>query len=236
MGSPPAKGDYRALIGCLLYVVITRPDVATIISQLSRYLQAPQEAHYRAALRVLRFLFSTKTKSLYYYDHCLVLGLELVAYSDSTWNSNPDNSRSRSGYVIFFNGCFIEWKSTLQTLVTLSSCEAEYVALNLTAREVLWLRRLLAELGLEQQPTIILVDNQSTIALTKHKMVKPRTKHIALRYHWIKEQVAEGAVCVKYISTVDNVADFLTKVMSQEKLIHLLKDSMTDGREDEDET
>ena len=236
MGSPPAKGDYRALIGCLLYVVITRPDVATIISQLSRYLQAPQEAHYRAALRVLRFLFSTKTKSLYYFDHCLVVGLELLAYSDSTWNSNPDNSRSRSGYAIFFNGCFIAWKSTLQKLVTLSSCEAEYVALNLAAREVIWLRRLLSELGFEQKPTTLLVDNQSAIALAKHKMVKPRTKHIALRYHWIKEQVAEGTICVKYIPTADNVADFLTKVLSQEKMIHLLKDSMVDGREDESES
>ena len=236
MGSPPAKGDYRALIGCLLYVVITRPDVATIISQLSRYLQAPQEAHYRAALRVLRFLLSTKTKSLYYFDHCLVIELELLAYSDSTWNSNPDNSRSRSGYAIFFNGCFIAWKSTLQKLVTLSSCEAEYVALNLAAREVIWLRRLLCELGFEQKPTTILVDNQSAIALTKHKMVKPRTKHIALRYHWIKEQVADGTIIVKYVPTGDNVADFLTKVLSQEKMIHLLKDSMVDGREDESES
>ena len=84
MGSPPTKRDYRALIGCLLYVVITRPDVATIISQLSRYLQAPQEAHYRAALRVLRFLCSTKNWSLHYIDHCFVAGLELVAFSDST--------------------------------------------------------------------------------------------------------------------------------------------------------
>ena len=236
MGSPPAKGDYRALIGCLLYVVITRPDVATIISQLSRYLQAPQEAHYRAALRVLRFLFSTKTKSLHYFDHCLVVGLELLAYSDSTWNSNPDNSRSRSGYAIFFNGCFVAWKSTLQNLVTLNSCEAEYVALNLAAREVPWLRRLLAELGFVQKPTTVFVDNQSAIALTKHKMVKPRTKHIALRYHWIKEQVAEGTVCVKYIPTGDNIADFLTKVLSQEKIVQLLKDAMIDGPEDEDKS
>ena len=65
-------------------------------------------------------------------------------------------------------------------------------------------------------------------------MVKPRTKHIALRYHWIKEQVAEGTVCVKYIPTGDNIADFLTKVLSQEKMVHLLKDAMIDGPEDED--
>ena len=159
----------------------------------------------------------------------------MVAFSDSTWNSNPDNSRSRSGYAIFFNGCLIAWKSTLQTIVTLSSCEAEYVALNLAARETIWLRRLLAELLFPQKPTAIFVDNQSTIALTKHKMVKPRTKHIALRYHWIKEQVAGGVFCVQYIPTGDNIADFLTKILSQEKMTHLLKDAITDDEEEEDE-
>lgn len=235
MGSPPTKRNYRALIGCLLYVVITRPDVATIISQLSRYLQSPQEAHYKAALRVLRFLYSTRNRSLHYVDHLLAAGFELVAFSDSTWNSNIDNSRSRSGYAIFFNGCLIAWKSTLQTIVTLSSCEAEYVALNLTARETVWLRRLLAELLFPQKQTAVYVDNQSAIALTKHKMVKPRTKHIALRYHWIKEQVAGGVLRVQYINTNDNVADFLTKVLSQEKMTHLLKDALVEDEESEDE-
>ena len=131
-----------------------------------------------------------------------------------------DNSRSRSGFAIFFNGCLIVWKSTLQSIVTLSSCEAEYVALNLAAREVIWLRRLLTELLFEQKP--------STIALTKHQMVKPRTKHIALRYHWIKEQVAGGVLVVKYIPTADNVADYLTKVLPKEQVTQLLQDTLKD--------
>ena len=159
-----------------------------------------------------------------------------MAYSDSTWNSNPDNSRSRSGYVIFFNGCLIAWKSTLQSLVTLSSCEAEYVALNLAARETVWLRRLLGELLFPQNPTTIFVDNQSTIALTKHQMVKPRTKHIAMRYHWIKEQVAGGVIIVKYVPTADNVADFITKILSKEQMQHLLKDALEEDEDEEEES
>ena len=232
MGSPPCTKDYRALIGSLLYVVITRPDVATIISQLSRYLQAPQQAHYNTALRVLRYLISTKENPLVYKDEGFAKGKELVVDSGSTWNSNPDNSRSRSGYAVTFNGCLISWKSTLQNLVTLSSCETEYVALNLAAKEGLWLRYLLAELQYPQTTTLIHVDNQSTIALSRHSMAKPRTKHIAMRWHWIREQVAAGNFYVEYIPTADNLADFLTKVLSMLNTWHLLKRYMAGARDE----
>ena len=109
----------------------------------------------------------------------------------------------------------------------LSSTEAEYVALNDAAKEGLWLRRLLVELRFNPQVTPIMIDNQSTMALAMHKMLKPRTKHIAMRYHWIRELLAEGQFVLRYISTLLNLADLLTKVVGKKKADQLLRGLMT---------
>ena len=148
-------------------------------------------------------------------------------YTDSTWNSDKDTSRSRTGYAITFNDCLVSWKSKLQPMVTLSSTEAEYVALTDAAKEGLWLRRLLEELRFKPNVTPIFIDNQSTMALAKHKMLKPRTKHISMRYHWIRELLAEGQFTLKYISTHNNLADLLTKVIGKAKADQLLQKLMT---------
>lgn len=218
---------YRSLIGSLIYATITRPDVAAIVSQLSRYLSCPQKAHWKAAVKVLRYLKSTKSKSLIYQPKAKP-GQELLVYTDSTWNSDKDTSRSRSGYAVTFCECFICWKTKLQPMVTLSSTEAEYVALNEAAKEGLWLRRLLEELHFKQQVTPILIDNQSTMSLAKHKMLKPRTKHIAMRYHWIRELLANQEFKLLYVSTDKNLADLLTKVLGQSKTTKLLANLMVD--------
>ena len=226
LGSEPFDEKlYRSLIGSLIYATITRPDVAVIISQLSRYLCCPQKAHWKAAIKVLRFLKTTKTKSIIY-KPTEKPGNELVVYSDSTWNSDKDTSRSRTGYAVTFCDCLICWKSKLQPMVTLSSTEAEYVALNDAAKEGLWLRRLLQEIKFKPAVTPIMVDNQSTIALAKHKMLKPRTKHIAMRYHWIRELLAAGQFRLFYISTQTNLADLLTKVLGVKRANELLKGLM----------
>ena len=226
MGSEPfSEILYRSLIGSLMYATITRPDIAVIASQLSRYLSCPQKAHWKAAVKVLRYLKTTKAKSLLYKPKSSP-SQELVVYTDSTWNSDRDTSRSRTGYGVTFSNCMISWKSKLQPMVTLSSTEAEYVALNDAAKEGLWLRRLLQELKFKPSVTPILIDNQSTIVLAMHKMVKPRTKHIAMRYHWIRELLAKGQFVLRYISTHNNLADLLTKVVGKVKADKLLSGLM----------
>ena len=111
-------------------------------------------------------------------------------------------------------------------MVTLSSTEAEYVALNDAAKEGLWLRRLLREIKFNPLTTPIMVDNQSTIALAKHSMLKPRTKHIAMRYHWIREVLADKQFKLCYISTETNLADLLTKVLGAKRSNELLQKLM----------
>ena len=214
MGSPPTNKPYRSLIGSLIYATLTRPDVSTIISQLSRVLENPQEAHWNAAIRVLRYLYTTRDKALIYNPTQKLSKNDIIGYTDSTWNTE-EKSRSRTGYICLFNGCAISWKSKAQNNVARSSCEAEYIALNEGGSEIIWLRKILTELGLQdpEKSTITWVDNEPAIALANHKMVKHRTKHIALKYDWIREQIEEGQITVKHKSTKENLADLFTKIL-----------------------
>ena len=216
MDSPPSTQPYRSIVGSLLYATITRPDIATIVSQLSRYLNKPQQAHWNAAIRTLRYLKTTKDKTLVY-KPSQNKNEELKIYTDSSWNNNPDNSRSRSGYIITFNNCMINWKSKLQPIVALSSAEAEYIALCDAGKEAIWLKRFIQELKFNQSSVQIFIDNQSAIQMSKHHMVKPRTKHIALRYHWIREQILNKQIILIYIPTDKNIADTMTKNLNKQK-------------------
>jgi len=185
MGSPPTKRPYKNLVGSLLYATITRPDVSTAISKLARYMAEPQEAHYNAAIRVLRYLYTTKSRKLIFVQkRHHTQGQELTAFTDSTWNTCPDTSRSRGGHILLLWGSPILWVSKLQTITALSSCEAEYVQACLAARDVVWIRRVLREIFLPQQAaTTMYIDNQSAMKLAKHLMTKPASRHILLRYH-----------------------------------------------------
>ena len=216
MGSPPTKRPYRNLIGSLIYAVLTRPDIATVVSQLSRYLSCPQEAHWNAAIRTLRYLYHTRKQQLVY-KPINKKGKELVMYTDSSWNNDKDTSRSRSGFIGLFNNCMITWKSKLQPIVTLSSTESEYVGLCDATKEAVWLKRFIEELKFDQQPVKVYIDNKSTIALANHQMVKPRTKHITLRYHWIREQVMKNIIQMEYVETTKNIADAMTKNLNKQK-------------------
>ena len=228
MESPLTDKPYRSLIGSLIYATLTRPDIATVISQLSRVLENPQEAHWKAGIRVLRYLYTTRGKSLKYEPENQLNNNDIIAFTDSTWNTE-EKSRSRSGYICLFNGCAISWKSKAQSNIARSSCEAEYIALNEGGAEVIWLRKILTELGLQDKTksTNIWVDNEPAIALANHKMVKHRTKHIKLKYDWIREQIEEGEITVKHKSTKENLADLFTKVLPRPTTEKFIANIMT---------
>ena len=120
----------------------------------------------------------------------------------------------------------INWKSKLQPIVTLSSAEAEYVALCEAGKEAVWLQRFIKELHFKPKDTTIFIDNQSAIQMSKHQMVKPRTKHISLRYHWIREQIKKGLIVLKYKETEYNIADTMTKNLNKQKFNGFFKDHL----------
>ena len=137
---------------------------------------------------------------------------KLVGYSDSDWCGDIDDRKSTSAYVFFMGNTAFTWLSKKQSIVTLSTCEAEYVAASWCFCHAIWLRRLMSKMELEQKDaTIIHVDNRSAIELAKNPVNHERSKHIDVRFHFIREHVKEGNVELKHVASKDQVADIFTK-------------------------
>ncbi|CAG7724410.1 unnamed protein product, partial [Allacma fusca] len=176
------------------------------------------ESHWTAAKNVLRYLKQTSGYGINYKSGG---DMELKTYTDSDYAGCKISRKSTSGMLVFLNNALISWTSQKQPCVALSSTEAEYIAVSSGARESVWLRSLIEELGYPQtQPTRILVDNQSAIKLVKNPEMHSRTKHIQVRYHYIRELVEDEQVSIEYVHTSDQLADGLTKPLLKGKLEH----------------
>lgn len=194
----------------------TQEDISFAVNRLSQFLCDPSSAHWYAALRVLRYLITTK-------DLKLRLGgdLKLSGYTDSDWAEDRFDRRSTSAYTYRIGSGSISWKSWKQPTVSLSSTEAEYKALSNSCKEAIWLGNLLFELNLRPMSPIPLhVDNEGAEALAKNPEHHTRTKNIDARYHFIRECVSLGKVKVRHVSTKDMIADMLTKPLSYPLLCH----------------
>jgi len=220
---------YRSEIGSLMHAFVqTRWDIGYAMSVLSRHLANPTVKHSGAAKEVLRYLRGTSDKPLTFKfgpkAKTTVLiaqqELNLTAYSDSDWGGDISSSRSTAGYIILANGTPISWRSGLQSTVALSSCEAEYYALTDAIKDILWIQSLLTEIkytGTDLAPMRLYEDNQSAIVLAENPEFHKRSKHIRIRYHWVREQVADGTVVLFYCPTAEMAADGLTKPLSPAK-------------------
>ena len=220
---------YQQLVGSMMYLMTqTRPDIAVSVGILSRALAAPTRKHLTAATRVLLYLKGTSSqgiiirrhKDLYLkspYD--LLPHLNLLGYVDSEYAGDISTRKSTGGYIFTAAGAPISWASRRQQIVTLSSTEAEYVALTEATQEALWLRRILEELRLPGKLTTVPLfnDNMGAAALAKNPEYRSRTKHIEVRWHWIREVYQQGWIELPYIATKENLADGFTKPLGSEK-------------------
>ena len=206
---------YRSLVGALIYLAVcTRPDISYAVSQLARYSSAPTEAHWRAAMDLLRYLRGTEKDGLLY--ACKGASPVLCMYSDSDWAACEDTRRSCTGYVSEFANATITWSSRMQSSVKDSTLYAEYTAVSEALKDVIWLRNLLTEIELEPRgPTTMFQDNQGTIAFSKNPRVHKRTKHIDVKHHMIREHIEEGIIIVEYVESKFNKADLLTKALAK---------------------
>lgn len=212
---------YASLVGALLYLsVCTRPDISHAVMQLTRKMQKPCASDLSAAKRVLRYLKGHKYALTY---RCGV-SVPLLGFADANFAGDLSTRRSTGGYVFMYQGAAISWRSKLQPIVTLSSTEAEYVALCSAVQEVVYLRRLFASIGnLQREATVIYEDNQSAIALAHRdrNMRTDRTKHIDVRYHYIREQIAANTVKLLHVPTESQLADILTKDLEKTRFMQL---------------
>ena len=219
--SPADARKYREAVGSLIYAMTcTRPDICYIVTKLSQNLSKPLVAHWTAVKHVLRYIKGTLDYELCY-RKC-DSNLRLIGYSDADWASSCDDRRSISGYCFSLtdNGPLISWKSRKQPTIALSTCEAEYIALAAAVQESLFLSQWLKHMGnlYEPKPVLIFEDNQGTIALSHNPVGRQRSKHIDIRYHFIRQVLSEGEVILQYCPTSDMVADAMTKPATKVKL------------------
>ena len=213
---PDSSLPVRQAVGALLFLSgATRPDIAVAVNKLSQHVNTPTLQIWNGIKRVFRYLRGTLDYGLVYSRSSDQKVPQLITYSDATWAEDKADRKSTSGQVHLLCGAPISWLSKKQATVALSTAEAEFIALAASVQEVIFLRNLLAELGYPQSPTVVYEDNQATIFSLKNLgSDHNRTKHIDLRYFFLREKVADGLVIIKYVSTDNNVADALTKPLS----------------------
>ena len=203
------KERYQRLVGRLLYLCHTRPDIAYAVGVVSRYMHEPRSGHMDAVHRILRYLKGTPGKGLWFQanGHLAVDG-----YSDADWASCLDDRRSTSGYCVFVGGNLIAWRSKKQAVVSRSTAEAEYRALSLGLSEMLWVRNLLSELKVLKEGQLnVWCDNKSAICIANNPVQHDRTKHIEIDRFFIKEKLDAGIIKIDHVSTGQQIADCLTK-------------------------
>lgn len=213
---------YRQLVGCLLFIAqATRPDIAFAVNYASRFNNNFNLGHWKRLKRILRYLRGTKEYCLRYHNDGPLN--DLSAYVDADHAACKDTRRSVTGYVFILANGAISWRSSQQRTVALSSTEAEYMALSSAATEAIWISQLLTELGLKYGKIPIKCDNTSAISLAKSSGYRPRTKHIDIRHHYVRQLIEENKIAVEYVSTDENIADELTKAVSKGKLELFIK-------------
>ncbi|PNX89752.1 putative copia-type protein [Trifolium pratense] len=205
--SDPSK--YRRLVGRLIYLTITRPEITYAVHILSQFMQEPLQAHWEAAMRVLRYLKSSPGQGIILPREN---NLELVGFCDSDWASCPLTRRSTSGYLMKLGEAPVSWKTKKQVTVSRSSSEAEYRAMAHAASEIIWLRNLLACLQVQcDSPTLLYCDNQAALHLAANPVYHERTKHIEVDCHFIREHIQSKAISTAYVPTKQQQADIFTK-------------------------
>jgi len=226
---------FREIMGALLWLALnTRPDIMYAVNQLSKYNNNPGPKHWYAMEQVLRYLKGTLEYGLYFNRAPLkpelasqLFGLnssthrkpegepnilEPLVATDADFSRDNETSKSVSGYVFMLAGAPISWHSTTQSVVALSSMESEYIAACSATQEAMWLKSVLEELGLGcPKPLLIAEDNKSTIEFADHPGHHRKTKHIQRRFHYVREQIQEGNIRLKYCKGEDNIADIFTK-------------------------
>ncbi|CAI7879339.1 unnamed protein product [Closterium sp. NIES-54] len=211
--------DYQRKLGCLLFAAVTcRPDLSYSASQLATYLKKPEAEHMAELDRALHYFVSTPTIGLTYYKGEATT-TKLIGYVDADHAGDSDNMRSRTGYVYRLEPIGpISWQSSKQELIALSSAEAEYIALCSATKEGLYLRELLEEAKLAELPNFTLFcDNQYAIRIANKSGFANRTKHIALRYFFVKDEIEKGKLELSYCPTSEMAADYLTKKLGKHK-------------------
>ncbi|KAJ0858060.1 putative RNA-directed DNA polymerase [Helianthus annuus] len=206
---------FQKLIGKLIYLSLTRPDISYTVQFFSQFMHKPTEIHLSLALRLLRYLKQSPGKGLSFKKG---LNLDLLGYADADWAKCLSTRKSVTGYCIYLGECLVSWKSKKQSTVSRSTAEAEYRAMCSATCELMWLKNLLSELSVScSLPILLKCDSQSAMSIAVNPVFHERTKHFELDLHFLREQVSNGVINPVKVDSESQLADIFTKSLSVEQ-------------------
>ncbi|TXG53900.1 hypothetical protein EZV62_019156 [Acer yangbiense] len=203
---------YRSLVGNLLYLTATRPDIMFAANLLSRFMNSPSQKHFGVGKRDLRYIQGTMNYEIKYRRNFEV---NLIGFCDSDWVSCADDIKITFDYVFSLGSGVFSWLSKKQQSVAQSLAEVEYVSASNAASQAIWLRRILEDIGEKQEEaTEIFCDNKSAIAMAKNPCFHSKTRHINIKHHFVREAIEEEEINLSYVRSEEQLADILTKALS----------------------
>ncbi|XP_059067839.1 secreted RxLR effector protein 161-like [Cryptomeria japonica] len=209
-----SQSEYRSIIGSLLYLTTSRPYLMQDVYMVSRFQYAPKQSHLNVVKRIFKYIQGTIGYGLWYPKNN---DFTLMAFTDVDWASCLDEKKSTSGGAFFLDDYLVAWHSKKQDSVSLSTTEAEYIATTSCCTQLLWMAQTLSDMGINvAKPIPILCDNTSAINLSKNLVMHSCTKHIAIKFHFLREKVLANEVFVQYVPTQAYVAYIFTKPLSKE--------------------
>ena len=213
------KKLYRSMVGSLLYLTASRPDIVLAVGLVARYQEAPKQNHLLAIKRIFRYLQGTAHHGLWYPKGKNFI---LTPYTVADWASCVDDRKSTSGGDFYLGESLVAWLSKKQTSISLSTAKAEYIAAAACSTQVMWMKQTLQDMKVSiDEPISIKCDNISAISISKNPVLHSKTKHIPIKYHFLREQVAQKIVKLEYVPTKEQTADIFTKLIAREPFEYL---------------
>ena len=220
-GKPVDTRKYRGMIGSLLYLTASRPDIMFSVCLCARFQANPKESHLSAVKRIFRYLKGTSSVGLWYPK---TKSFDLIGYSDADFAGCKVDRKRTSGTCHFLGKALLSWFSKKQNSVALSTTEAEYIAAGRCCAQILQMKQTLEDYDLFYTHIPILCDNTSTINLTKNPVCYSRTKHIEIRYHFLRDHHQNGDINLVYIDTENQLADIFTKPLAEDRFNYLRRE------------
>src|ERR1051325_2242319 len=209
---------YRSMIGILLYLTASRPDIAFVVGVCARYQAEPKVSHINQVKRILKYVSGTYNYGMLYSHGCEPI---LSGYCDADWAGSADDRKNTFGGCFFLGNNLVSWFSKKQNCVSLSTAEAEYIATGSSCSQMIWMAQMLTEYNVTQDVMTLYCDNLSAINIFKNPIQHSRTKHIDIRHHFIRDLVEEKLIKLEHVATELQLADIFTKALDARQFENL---------------